>query len=82
MSRTLLKTTALAIVAAAALLAPAAQAGYGHRHHGFVKTYSHHHYGHRHVYTPRYVYVQRVTCKKYGWVWSHGHKVWGCVKTW
>ena len=82
MPRNSIKAAALAIVAAATLAAPAAQAG-GYKHKGF---HVHHspvivkHYGYRHYYRPVVVYkVVEPSCYNYKWVWKHGYKHKVCV---
>lgn len=92
LSKTLVRTAALAL--AAVCVATSANAGHGHGHgHGYrsysyspysqFSGYSYHKpyvYGHSH-YKPAYVYeAYKPVCHHYGWaVDSHGYKVWTCI---
>ena len=84
----MMKQLAIASVLAIATagLATSASAGYGHKHHGFHHHHKHHFsYGYkfykpRVYYKPVYVYRHyKPVCGHYGWVYRHGHKVWGCI---
>lgn len=74
---------ALAFIAATMALAPAANAGYGHRSHGYKHVYAYKHFHaykpvhHFYAYRSHYKYVP--ACSSYGWVYKHGYKQWACI---
>lgn len=81
MRSNIIKTVAVAAVAASALIAPAAQAG-GYRHYGFYTyNYAPVYYTHRRVYVPKYYVWKAPACSKYAVKWVHGYKKWVCVST-